>query len=106
MLGSVVSDSLQPHGLWPPNSFVYGILQARILQWGAVSFSRESSQPGVEPASLVSPVLAGGFFITSDTFITSYTKAYFKVEEGIPSVTPVAALNFIQAEIFLDVTEV
>ena len=34
---SVVSDSLQLHGL-------HGILQARILQWVAFSFSRGSSQ--------------------------------------------------------------
>ena len=36
----VVSDSLQLHG-----SSVHGILQARILEWGAISFSRKSSQP-------------------------------------------------------------
>jgi len=36
---SVVSDSLQPHGK------VHGILQVRILEWIAISFSRESSQP-------------------------------------------------------------
>ena len=27
---SVVSDSLQPHGLWPEGSFSHGILQARM----------------------------------------------------------------------------
>ena len=37
---SVVSDSLQPHGL-----YVHVILQARILVWVAIPFSRESSQP-------------------------------------------------------------
>ena len=36
---SVVSDSLRPHGL------IHGILQARILKWVAVPFSRGSSQP-------------------------------------------------------------
>ena len=35
---SVVSDSLQSHEL------VHGILQARILEWVAVPFSRGSSQ--------------------------------------------------------------
>ena len=30
----------------PPVSSVHGILQARILQWVAMSFSRGSSQPG------------------------------------------------------------
>ena len=29
----------------PPGSSVYGILQARILEWVAVFFSRGSSQP-------------------------------------------------------------
>ena len=28
-----------------PDSFVHGILQARILEWDAISFSRESSRP-------------------------------------------------------------
>ena len=29
----------------PPGSSVHGILQARILEWVAMPFSRESSQP-------------------------------------------------------------
>ena len=37
---SVKSDSLQPHG-----SSIHGILQARILEWVAILFSRGSSQP-------------------------------------------------------------
>ena len=41
---SVMSDSLWPHGLQPPGSSVHGILQARILEWAAVPFSRGSSQ--------------------------------------------------------------
>ena len=36
---SVVSDSLQPHGLYGP-----GILQSRILEWVVVPFSRGSPQ--------------------------------------------------------------
>ena len=43
---SVVSDFLQPHGLYsPPGSSVHGIIPARILEWVAVSYSRGSSQP-------------------------------------------------------------
>ena len=35
--------TLQPHGLCsPPGSSVQGILQARILQWVVISFSRGS----------------------------------------------------------------
>ena len=42
---SVVSDSLWLHRLWPSSSSVHGILQARILEWVAIFFSRGSSQP-------------------------------------------------------------
>ena len=35
----------------PPDSSVHGISQARILRWVAISFSRESFDPGVEPTS-------------------------------------------------------
>ena len=41
----------------PPDSSVHGILQARILEWVATSFSKGSSQTGVEPSS---PALASG----------------------------------------------
>ena len=43
--GSVESDFLQTHGLQPRGSSVQGILQARILEWIAISFSRGSSHP-------------------------------------------------------------
>ena len=43
----------------PPGSSVQGILQARILEWVAMPFSRGSSQPR-EPPSLMPPALAGG----------------------------------------------
>ena len=38
-----VSDSLDPMDCCPPGSSVRGILQARILEWVAIPFSRESS---------------------------------------------------------------
>ena len=43
---SVVSDSCDPMDCSPPGSSVHGILQARILEWIAISFSRGSSRPG------------------------------------------------------------
>ena len=46
----------------PPGSSVHGIFQARILQWVAMSYSRESSQHRIEPTSAVSPALRGRFF--------------------------------------------
>ena len=41
----VVSDSVIP------GSSVHGLLQARILEWVAIPFSRGSSQPKVDPWS-------------------------------------------------------
>ena len=49
----------------PPGSSVHGILQARILEWVAISFSRGSSQPRDRThISRVSPASAGRFFTT------------------------------------------
>ena len=42
---SVVSNSCDPMDCSPSGSSVHGILQARILEWVAISFSRVSSQP-------------------------------------------------------------
>ena len=55
----------------PPGSSVHGILQAIILERVAISFSRESSRPEIEPAFLKSPVLAAGYFTTSTTWEVS-----------------------------------
>ena len=48
-----------------PGSSLHGILQARILEWVAMSSSRESSDPGIKPVSLMSPALADRFFNTN-----------------------------------------
>ena len=32
----------------PPGSSIHGILQARILEWVAISFSRDLPDPGIE----------------------------------------------------------
>ena len=34
-----------------PSSSIHGILQARILEWVAISFSGDLSHPGIEPTS-------------------------------------------------------
>ena len=48
----------------PPGSSVHGILQARILEWVAISSSRDFPNPGIK---LPSPALAGGFFTTESS---------------------------------------
>ena len=55
----VVSNFLSPTGCSPPGSSVPGSLQARRLEWVAISSSRGSSRLRDQPAS---PTLAGGFF--------------------------------------------
>ena len=42
---SVVSNSLGPHELYLPGSSIHRILQARILEWVSIPFSRGSSWP-------------------------------------------------------------
>ena len=44
---------------------VPGIFQARMLEWVAISSSRDLLDPGFETASLASPALAGGLFTTN-----------------------------------------
>ena len=46
----------------PPGSSDHGISQARILEWLAISFSRGSSQPGIES---MSPALIGRQIFTT-----------------------------------------
>ena len=63
---SCVSDSLQPHELYSLlGSSVHGVLQTRILEWVAISFSGGSSQPRVW-------TLAGRFLTTSTTWEVIY----------------------------------
>ena len=45
-----------------------GILQARILDGLPCPPPGDLSNPGIKPASLMSPALAGGFFTTSATW--------------------------------------
>ena len=58
----------------PLGASVHGVLQTRILEWVAISFSREFPDPGMEAPSLTSPELAGGFFTTSATWETQHRR--------------------------------
>ena len=46
---SVVSDSCDPMDCSPPGSSVHRIFQARILEWVAISFSRDLPDLGIDP---------------------------------------------------------
>ena len=52
-----------------PGSSVRGILQVRIWEWVTMPFSRGNlPDPGINPKSLESPALTGGFFTNSATW--------------------------------------
>ena len=59
MIEIVLVALCDPMDYSPPGSSVHGILQARILEWVAIPFSRGSSQP--RDLTLVS-YIAGRFF--------------------------------------------
>ena len=61
-----------PMNCSPPGSSVHGILQARILEWVAIFFSRGFSWPK-DQTHVLSPALAGGFFTTSTTWEAPHT---------------------------------
>ena len=54
---SVMSDSLQPHGLYSP-------LGSYVLEWVAISYSGYCPYPGIETASPAFPALAGRLIST------------------------------------------
>ena len=64
---SVVSDSRSSMDCRPPSSSIHGILQTVTLEQVAISYSRGSSNPGIETTSFASPVLAGRYFTTTTT---------------------------------------
>ena len=60
-------------GCSPPGSSAHGVLQARILEWVAVPFSRGSSQPRDRThVCLHFSALVGRFFTTSTTWEAPY----------------------------------
>ena len=66
----------------PPGSSVHGTLQARILEWVAISYFRGSSQHrDPTPISRVS-CIAGRFFTTSTTWEASLSNKEREKEQG------------------------
>ena len=76
----------------PPGSSVHEILQARILEWVAMPFSRDHPDPGFKPTSPTSPALTGGFFTPSTTWEAWWaTEVHFK---SCPSTSRTHGLNY------------
>ena len=57
----------------PPGSSVHGILQARILKWVAISYSRGSSWPRDQTCVSRGSCFAGGFFLLGKCFLLFHT---------------------------------
>ena len=55
-----------------------GILQARIMKWVAMPFSKGPSRPGIEPLSIMSPTLGGVFFTTSAIWEAHFNYTWIK----------------------------
>ena len=51
-----------------PGSSIHGIIQTIILERVGMPSSRDLPDLGIEPISLMSPALAGGYFTTSATW--------------------------------------
>ena len=60
----------------PPGSSIHEIPQARILEWVAISSSREFSRPRVKSKSLMSLALTGGSFTTSAIWEATHSPYY------------------------------
>ena len=82
---SVVSDSWDPADYSPPGSSVHGILQARILEWVAIPFSRESSRPSDQ--TQVS-YIAGSFFTIWATR-EACKQTLYGTKEGLNSIAKI-----------------
>ena len=81
LVAQLCSTLCNPLDCNPPGSSVHGILQTRILEWVAISFSRGPSQPRMK---LSSPVLAGEFFTTEPAGKpTSHLGRVLQISKGL-----------------------
>ena len=68
MHAQLCSTLCDPMDCSSPGVSVHGIFQGRILEWVAISYSRDLSDSGIEPTSLVSLALGGRFFTVNTTW--------------------------------------
>ena len=85
----------------PPGSSVHGILQARILEWVAISFSRGSPPPRNRIHVSWSPALAGEFFTTEPPGKPVYDNAALRVPRTFPFPVFILTTSFAVPGLFL-----
>ena len=89
---------------------VAGILQARILEWVAISFSWDLSNPEIEPMSLMSSALQADLYhcttweVQCGVCIYTHTHTYIYIY--VQCLTPFRRLNTIWQMCSLQTTEV
>ena len=72
-LCSVTADSATPRTVaLLPSTSVHENIEARILEWVAISFPGDLPNLEMEPESPVSPALAGRFFTTAPPVKPTY----------------------------------
>ena len=73
-----------PIGCSPLGSCLHGILKARLLEWVAISSSRDSSLPGNKPTSLVSMTVPS--LVSMETHIcVYYTSLVTQIVKNLPA---------------------
>ena len=90
----------------PPSSSVREIFQARMQEWVDISYSRQSSQPKIKPASLVSPTFTGGFFITGATWEAPRMDEWVSESCSVVSNSVTAWIVACQAPLFMKYSSV
>jgi len=65
-----------------PGSSVRGILQARILEWVAISSPGDPPYPGIKPTSPASPSWADEFFTSEPLGKPRHSRNYHKRSKG------------------------
>ena len=83
----------EPMDCPPPGSSVHGILQAKILEWDAIPFSRESSNPGIKSRS---PALQADSLPSEPpgTLLELKSAEGFLCELSLPSSKPFSPLGY------------
>ena len=87
---SVLSDSLRPHGLKPA-----WLLYPWEEYWSGLPCPPPGDlpDPGIEPMSLVSPALAGGFFTTSATWNSLVAQMVKSLQGRNPGLIPGSGIS-------------
>ena len=73
---------VDPMDCSPPGTSVHGVSQARVLEWAAISFSRDLLHPGIELKPPASPALVGRFFTTEPPGKSTLIVFYSLQKEG------------------------